>query len=57
MYREMPDLSLWWRSFIPLKGELLFKNHFDKVFEHSCVASMRENNQPVMVKIPPLIFV
>ncbi len=26
------------------------------VFEHSCVASVCENNQPVMVKIHPLIF-
>ncbi len=27
-----------------------------KVFEHSCVAAVGENNQPVMVKIHPLIF-
>ncbi len=27
------------------------------MFEHSCVASVCENNQPVIVKIHPLIFV
>ncbi len=39
------------------KRDLLCKNHFYKVFEHSCVASVCENNQPVMVKFHPLIFV
>ncbi len=29
---------------------------FYKEFEHSCVASVCENNQPVMVKIHPLTF-
>ncbi len=27
-----------------------------KVFEHSCVAAVCENNQPIMLKIHPLIF-
>ncbi len=31
--------------------------YFYKVFEHSCVASVCETNQPVMVKIYPQIFV
>ncbi len=35
---------------------LLGKKHFYKVFEHSCVASVSENNQPIMVKINPLFF-
>ncbi len=39
-----------------VKGDLLCKNHFYKVFEHSCVAAVCENNQPIMVKIHPLIF-
>ncbi len=39
------------------KGDLLCKNHVYKVFEHSCVASVCEKNQPVMVKIHPLIIV
>ncbi len=38
------------------KGDLLCKNHFYKVFEHSCVAAVCENNQPIMLKIHPLIF-
>ncbi len=38
------------------KGDLLCKNHFYKVFEHSCVASVCENNKPVMVKIHQLVF-
>ncbi len=37
-----------------LKRDLLCKNHFYKVFEHSCVAAVCENNQPV--KLHPLIF-
>ncbi len=43
-------------SRIFIKGDLLCKNHFYKVFEHSCVAAVCENNQPVMVKIHPLVF-
>ncbi len=39
-----------------VKGDLLYKNHFYKVFEHSCVAAMCENNQPIMVKIHPIIY-
>ncbi len=39
-----------------IKGDLLCKNHLYKVFEHSCVAAVCENNQPIMVKIHPLIF-
>ncbi len=38
------------------KGDLLCKNHFYKVFEHSCVAAVCENNQAIMVKIHQLIF-
>ncbi len=38
------------------KGDLLCKNHFYKVFEHSCVAAVCEKIQPIMVKIHPLIF-
>ncbi len=34
-----------------IKGDLLCKNHFYKVFEHSCVAAVCENNQPIMLKI------
>ncbi len=36
-----------------IKGDLLCKNHFYKLFEHSCVATVCENNQPIMVKNPP----
>ncbi len=36
-----------------LKGDLLCKNHFYKVFEHSCVAAVCENNQPNNGKNPP----
>ncbi len=32
------------------KGDLLYKNYFYKVFEHSCVAAVCENNQPIMLK-------
>ncbi len=39
-----------------IKGDLLSKNHFYKVFEHSCVAAVCENNQPIMLKIHQLIF-
>ncbi len=39
------------------KGDLLCKNHFYKVFEHSCVAAVCENNQPIILKVHPLIFV
>ncbi len=39
-----------------LKGDLLCKNHFYKLFEHSCVAAVCENNQPIMLKIHQLIF-
>ncbi len=42
---------------VGLKEDLLCKNHFYEVFEHSCVASVCENNQAVMVKIHPLIFI
>ncbi len=35
-----------------VKGALLCKNHFYKVFEHSYVAAVCENNQPVMVNPP-----
>ncbi len=41
---------------IGLKGDLLCKNHFYKVFEHSCVAAVCENNQLIMLKIHQLIF-
>ncbi len=39
-----------------VKGDLLYKNHFYKLFEHSCVAAVCENNQPIMLKIHQLIF-
>ncbi len=39
-----------------IKGDLLCKNNFYKVFEHSCVAAVCENNQPIMLKIHQLIF-
>ncbi len=39
-----------------LKGTYYAKNHFYKVFEHSCVAAVCENNQPIMLKIHQLIF-
>ncbi len=35
---------------------LLCKNHLYKVFEHSCVAAVCENNQPIMVKINRLVY-
>ncbi len=38
------------------KGDLLCKIHFYKVFEHSCVAAVYENHQPIMLKIHQLIF-
>ncbi len=38
------------------KGDLLCKKHSYKVFEQSFVASVCENNQPVMVKIHPLFY-
>ncbi len=41
---------------VRFKGDLLCKNHFYKVFEHSCVAAVCENNQPIMLKIHQLIF-
>ncbi len=46
---------IWYSSqSLCLKGTYYAKNNFYKVFEHSCVASVCENNQPVMVKILPL---
>ncbi len=39
-----------------LKRDLLCKKHIYKVFEHSCVATVCENNQPLTVKIHPLIY-
>ncbi len=39
-----------------IKGDLLCKNHFYKLFEHSCVAAVCENNQPIMLKIHQLIL-
>ncbi len=55
------DVSFYWviRHLNPcnFKWKLLCKNHVYKVFEHSCVASVCENNQPVMVKIHTLIFI
>ncbi len=38
------------------KGDLLGKYHFYKVFEHSCVAALCENNQPIMLKIHQLFY-
>ncbi len=38
-------------SYIFFKGDPLHKNHFHKVFEHSYVAAVCENNQPIMLKI------
>ncbi len=35
---------------VKFKGDLSCKNHFYKVFEHSCVAVVCENNQSIMVK-------
>ncbi len=32
------------------------KNHFYKVSEHSCVAAVCENNQPIMLRIHLLIY-
>ncbi len=34
---------------------LLSKNHFLKVFD-CCVGAVSENNQPMKVKIHPLVF-
>ncbi len=39
-----------------LKVDLLCENHFYKVFEDSCVTAVCDNNQPIMLKIHPLIF-
>ncbi len=39
-----------------LKRHVLCKNHFYRVFEHSCVAAVCENSQPIMVKIQRLFF-
>ncbi len=39
-----------------LKGDLLCKKYSYKLFEHSCVAAVCENNQPIMLKIHQLIF-
>ncbi len=39
-----------------LKGTYYAKNHFYKVFEHSCVAAVCENNQPIMLQIHQLVF-
>ncbi len=36
--------------FTSFRQDLLCKNHFIKVFEHSCVAAMCENNMPIIVK-------
>ncbi len=44
------------RNHFFFKGDLLCKNHFYKLFEHSCVAAVCENNQPIMLKIHQLIF-
>ncbi len=54
-------VSKWWQNChfwvnYPFKGDLLCKNHFYKLFEHSCVAAVCENNQPIMLKIQQLIF-
>ncbi len=38
------------------KGDVLCKIHFYKVFEHSCVAAVCENIQPIMLKIHQLIY-
>ncbi len=36
---------------IILKGDLLCKKSLYKVFDHSCVAAVCENNQPIMLKL------
>ncbi len=38
------------------KGDLLCKKHFYKVFEHSCMDAVCQNNQPIMLKIHQLIY-
>ncbi len=39
-----------------LKGTYYAKHVYVFMFEHSCVAAVCENNQPIMLKIHPLIF-
>lgn len=58
------SLHPWRRNLIPsascinidtilrLKGPKEYKIHFYKVFEHSCVAAVCENNLPLIVKNP-----
>ncbi len=48
--------SFFMGSFEALKGDLLCKNHFYKAFEHSFMAAVCENNQPINVKNPPTHF-
>ncbi len=43
-------------SGLDIKGTYYAKITFITVFEHSCVAAVCENIQPIMVKIHPLIF-
>ncbi len=50
------SLTIFNFDILNLKGDLLCKNHFYKLFEHSCVAAVCENNQPIMVKIHQLIL-
>ncbi len=53
LYGVLPFFFLLYAAF---KGDLLCKNHFYKRCLNSCVASVCENNQPIMVKIHPLIY-
>ncbi len=43
-------------SYIFFKGDPLHKDPFHKVFEHSYVVAVCENNQPINVKNPQTIF-
>ncbi len=54
--QEQRVIFLFVFYFINIKGDLLYKNHFYKVFQHSCVAAVSENNQPIVLKIHQLIF-
>ncbi len=48
----MIKVAAYWNL---LKGDLLCNNYFYKLFEHSCVATVCEHNQPIMLKIHTLI--
>ncbi len=56
MEKFMTEVRSWHNLKKSFKGDLLCKNQFYVAFEHSCVAAVCENNQPIMVKIYPHIF-